>query len=87
MSDSKNEKTEADGDFNARQNEYGKCQVRVRTKISDNDFAILMSYYEKFPLPNRQELETISAMTGHSTKTIKIWFQNKRAKDRREGKL
>lgn len=61
-------------------------KVRVRTLISDEQLSVLKSYYNKNPRPKREELERISAQIGHPFKVVKVWFQNSRARDRREGK-
>ena len=61
-------------------------KVRVRTLISDEQLTILKSYYAKNPRPKREELERISEQIGHPFKVVKVWFQNSRARDRREGK-
>ena len=61
-------------------------KVRVRTLISDEQLAVLKSFYHKNPRPKREELERISAKIGHPFKVVKVWFQNSRARDRREGK-
>lgn len=61
-------------------------KVRVRTLISDEQLSILKAHYNKNPRPKREELERISEQIGHPFKVVKVWFQNSRARDRREGK-
>eukprot|EP00094_Tigriopus_californicus_P007199 TCALIF_06930-PA protein Name:"Similar to zag-1 Zinc finger E-box-binding homeobox protein zag-1 (Caenorhabditis elegans)" AED:0.35 eAED:0.45 QI:10/0/0/0.5/0.4/0.33/6/0/1049 len=61
-------------------------KVRVRTLISEDQLATLKSYYLHNPRPKREELEKIAAKIGHPFKVVKVWFQNSRARDRREGK-
>ena len=61
-------------------------KVRVRTLISEDQLAILKAYYLANPRPKREELERIAAKIGHPFKVVKVWFQNSRARDRREGK-
>eukprot|EP00095_Tigriopus_kingsejongensis_P006121 maker-scaffold98_size375582-snap-gene-1.17 protein:Tk06121 transcript:maker-scaffold98_size375582-snap-gene-1.17-mRNA-1 annotation:"zinc finger" len=61
-------------------------KVRVRTLISEDQLATLKGYYMHNPRPKREELEKIAAKIGHPFKVVKVWFQNSRARDRREGK-
>ena len=74
-----------DQDFGLNQS-GDERKVRVRTLISDEQLTILKSYYTKNPRPKREELERISEQIGHPFKVVKVWFQNSRARDRREGK-
>ena len=73
-----------DQDFNGLNQDERK--VRVRTLISDEQLSILKQHYSKNPRPKREELERISDQIGHPFKVVKVWFQNSRARDRREGK-
>ena len=61
-------------------------KVRVRTLISEEQLTVLKTYYQVNPRPKREELEKIAAKIGHPFKVVKVWFQNSRARDRREGK-
>ena len=61
-------------------------KVRVRTLISEEQSIILKSHYQVNPRPKREELDTIARKIGHPFKVVKVWFQNARARDRREGK-
>ena len=61
-------------------------KVRVRTLISEEQLNVLKTYYGLNPRPKREELERIAAKIGHPFKVVKVWFQNSRARDRREGK-
>ena len=60
---------------------------RVRSLISDEQLSVLKSYYSVNQMPRREELMQIAEAIGHPYKVVKVWFQNSRAKDRREGKL
>jgi hypothetical protein len=62
-------------------------KVRVRTLISEEQLAVLKGYYMLNPRPKREELDRIAAKIGHPFKVVKVWFQNSRARDRREGKV
>ena len=54
--------------------------------MSHENKSILEAFYDQNPMPKQQEYEYLSSKIGHSHKKVKVWFQNKRAKDRREGK-
>ena len=45
---------------------------------------ILKSFYALNPKPKREELQQIAENIGHPFKVIKVWFQNTRARDRKE---
>ena len=59
---------------------------RVRSLISDEQLNILRSCYNINPMPKKEELMQIADAIGHPYKVVKVWFQNSRARDRREGK-
>ena len=61
-------------------------KVRVRTLISEEQSLILKTHYQMNPRPKREELDAIARKIGHPFKVVKVWFQNARARDRREGK-
>ena len=61
-------------------------KVRVRTLISEEQLSVLKTFYKVNPRPKREELERIASQIGHPFKVVKVWFQNSRARDRREGK-
>ena len=61
-------------------------QTRVRTLISEEQLGVLKTFYMLNPRPKREELEAIASKIGHPFKVVKVWFQNSRARDRREGK-
>jgi len=61
-------------------------KVRVRTLISEEQLIVLKTHYQLNPRPKREELEAIASKIGHPFKVVKVWFQNSRARDRREGK-
>jgi len=60
---------------------------RVRSLISEEQLSILKSCYNVNQMPRREELMQIADAIGHPYKVVKVWFQNSRARDRREGKL
>ena len=65
----------------------GEKRSRVRSLISDEQLSVLKSCYAVNQMPRREELMQIAEAIGHPYKVVKVWFQNSRAKDRREGKV
>jgi hypothetical protein len=59
---------------------------RVRSLISEEQLGVLRSCYHINPMPRKEELLQIAETIGHPYKVVKVWFQNSRARDRREGK-
>ena len=72
-----------DGQGSAAQDDR---KVRVRTLISEEQSLVLKTHYQMNPRPKREELDNIARKIGHPFKVVKVWFQNARARDRREGK-
>ena len=61
-------------------------KVRVRTLISEEQQMILKAHYQRNPKPKKEVLQEVSATIGHPFRVVKVWFQNMRARDRREGR-
>ena len=59
---------------------------RVRSMISEEQLTVLKGCYNVNQMPRREELMQIADAIGHPYKVVKVWFQNMRARDRREGK-
>ncbi|XP_060524660.1 zinc finger protein 1 isoform X2 [Cylas formicarius] len=66
-------------------NEDGR-KVRVRSLISDEQLKVLKDNYKSNPRPKREDLEKIAAGIGFPVRVVQVWFQNTRARDRREGR-
>lgn len=62
-------------------------KVRVRSLIADEQLAILKDHYANNPRPKREELSRIAERIGFPVRVVQVWFQNTRARDRREGRL
>ena len=56
---------------------------RVRTFITPQQLKILKSVYLITPRPDLTERLRISEMTGLDMRVVQVWFQNRRAKERR----
>ena len=57
--------------------------TRFRTVLSDNQVNILKRCYSANPRPNAQMKEKLIDLTGLSLRVIRVWFQNKRCKDKK----
>ncbi|XP_022189022.2 zinc finger protein 1 isoform X2 [Nilaparvata lugens] len=62
-------------------------KVRVRSQIAEEQLAVLKSHYAMNPRPKREELSRIAEKVGFPVRVVQVWFQNNRARDRREGRL
>ncbi|XP_063912903.1 zinc finger protein 1 isoform X4 [Zophobas morio] len=62
-------------------------KVRVRSLISDEQLKVLKDHYKMNPRPKREDLEKIAETIGFPVRVVQVWFQNTRARDRREGRL
>ncbi|XP_059479784.1 zinc finger protein 1-like isoform X2 [Neocloeon triangulifer] len=64
-----------------------KRKVRVRSQIGEEQLTVLKAYYHKNPKPKKEELTAIAEQLGFTERVVQVWFQNTRARDRREGRL
>ncbi|XP_049820641.1 zinc finger protein 1 isoform X3 [Aethina tumida] len=62
-------------------------KVRVRSLISDEQLKVLKDNYKLNPRPKREDLEKIANTIGFPVRVVQVWFQNTRARDRREGRM
>lgn len=62
-------------------------KVRVRSLISDEQQQVLKDNYAINPRPKREELLKIAETVGFPVRVVQVWFQNARARDRREGRV
>ena len=87
-----------DGDEGAEPQERPRHQQRrnragrVRTVLSEKQLNVLKSCYSANPRPDALVKEQLVEMTGLSPRVVRVWFQNKRCKDKkkmamREGKV
>lgn len=61
--------------------------MRVRSQIAEEQLVVLKHHYAHNPRPKREELEVISQRVGFPVRVVQVWFQNNRARDRREGRF
>jgi hypothetical protein len=59
---------------------------RPRTTISSNQQDLLKSSYAQNPRPQRTVREDIAKQVGLSARVVQVWFQNRRAKEKRSQK-
>eukprot|EP00794_Sanderia_malayensis_P015813 gene15813-17408_t len=58
---------------------------RVRTSFTDDQLQILQANFEIDPNPDAAELERVSRLTGLSKRVTQVWFQNSRARQKKQG--
>ena len=56
---------------------------RVRTVLTEKQLSLLKSCYSANPRPDALMKEQLVEMTGLSPRVIRVWFQNKRCKDKK----
>ena len=61
-------------------------QKRPRTTITAKQLEVLRKAYLQAPKPSRHTREQISQETGLDMRVVQVWFQNRRAKDKRTTK-
>ncbi|XP_010870181.2 insulin gene enhancer protein ISL-2-like isoform X1 [Esox lucius] len=58
-------------------------RVRMRTVLSDSQLRALRSCYSQSPRPDALAKLQLSRLTGLNQRVIRVWFQNKRCKDKK----
>lgn len=58
-------------------------QKRPRTTITAKQLEVLRQHYLVSSKPSRHTREQIAAETGLDMRVVQVWFQNRRAKDKR----
>ncbi|KAK8725555.1 hypothetical protein OTU49_010618 [Cherax quadricarinatus] len=61
-------------------------KVRVRSHIREEQLVVLRAHYAINPRPKKEELLNIAEKIGFPVRVVQVWFQNARARDRREGR-
>lgn len=57
---------------------------RVRTVLTEKQLSLLKSCYSANPRPDALMKEQLVEMTGLSPRVVRVWFQNKRCKDKKK---
>ncbi|XP_011255115.1 zinc finger protein 1 isoform X1 [Camponotus floridanus] len=86
MEDSSEVDSEDEDESNHTHNDNGR-RVRARSLIDDEQLAILKGYYSINPRPKKEEIIMIANCINFPTRVVQVWFQNSRARDRRESKM
>ncbi|XP_072745351.1 zinc finger protein 1 [Anoplolepis gracilipes] len=86
MEDSSEVDSEDEDEGNHTHNDNGR-RVRARSLIDDEQLAILKGYYSINPRPKKEEIIMIANCINFPTRVVQVWFQNSRARDRRESKM
>lgn len=58
--------------------------TRVRTVLNEKQLHTLRTCYNANPRPDAMMKEQLVEMTGLSPRVIRVWFQNKRCKDKKK---
>lgn len=58
--------------------------TRVRTVLNEKQLHTLRTCYAANPRPDAMMKEQLVEMTGLSPRVIRVWFQNKRCKDKKK---
>jgi insulin gene enhancer protein ISL-1 len=61
--------------------------TRVRTVLNEKQLHTLRTCYNANPRPDALMKEQLVEMTGLSPRVIRVWFQNKRCKDKKKAIL
>ena len=61
--------------------------TRVRTVLNEKQLHTLRTCYNANPRPDALMKEQLVEMTGLSPRVIRVWFQNKRCKDKKRSIL
>ncbi|XP_076296864.1 Zn finger homeodomain 1 [Lasioglossum baleicum] len=84
--DSSEADSEDEEDATQTHNDNGR-RVRARSLIDDEQLAVLKGYYAINPRPKKEEIIMIANYINFPTRVVQVWFQNSRARDRRESKI
>ncbi|XP_067205083.1 zinc finger E-box-binding homeobox protein zag-1 [Linepithema humile] len=84
--DSSEADSEDEDDGYQTHNDSGR-RVRARSLIDDEQLAVLKGYYNINPRPKKEEITMIANYINFPTRVVQVWFQNSRARDRRESKI
>lgn len=68
----------------ASSNNRDSKPTRVRTVMNEKQLHTLRSCYSANPRPDALMKEQLTEMTGLSQRVIRVWFQNKRCKDKKK---
>ncbi|ELA48246.1 hypothetical protein VCUG_00287 [Vavraia culicis subsp. floridensis] len=61
-----------------------EAKKQTRPRLSQHITEILISFFERTPKPTPDQKEALAQQAGITSRSVQIWFQNKRAKLKRE---
>jgi hypothetical protein len=61
-------------------------QVKHRRRISEKEFKVLEETFQNNPKPGLAVRQSLAQQFGMTPRSVEIWFQNRRAKAKQEGK-
>ena len=67
----------------ARSNKNKVKTTRQRTVLNEKQLTVLHTFYENNCRPDAIMKEQLTTMTGLPQRVIRVWFQNKRCKDKK----
>ncbi|KAK0425618.1 hypothetical protein QR680_009291 [Steinernema hermaphroditum] len=67
----------------SKKSKKDKQTTRVRTVLNENQLRMLKACYAQNSRPDAIEKERLVEMTGLTARVIRVWFQNKRCKDKK----
>lgn len=59
-------------------------QTRIRTVLNEQQLSVLKQYYAANQKPDAVMKDELVELTGLSPRVIRVWFQNKRCKDKKK---
>ncbi len=62
-------------------------RVRVRTVLNQQQLSTLRRCYATNPRPDSITKENLAELTGLSARVVRVWFQNKRCKDKKKSTM
>lgn len=65
----------------------GHKPARIRTVLNEKQLHTLRACYGANPRPDALMKEQLVEMTGLNPRVIRVWFQNKRCKDKKKNML
>eukprot|EP00923_Selenidium_pygospionis_P004590 GHVN01007512.1.p2 GENE.GHVN01007512.1~~GHVN01007512.1.p2 ORF type:complete len:162 (+),score=17.90 GHVN01007512.1:2-487(+) len=69
-----------------RRDDKQKRPKKERRRLTSAETTLLTNFYAKCPHPNAGDRQNLAMLLDMTPRTIQIWFQNKRAKIKREKK-
>uniref|UniRef100_A0A1I7YJQ0 Homeobox domain-containing protein n=1 Tax=Steinernema glaseri TaxID=37863 RepID=A0A1I7YJQ0_9BILA len=78
-----NSSSSSTGSGGSKKSKKDKQTTRVRTVLNENQLRMLKACYAQNSRPDAIEKERLVEMTGLTARVIRVWFQNKRCKDKK----